>query len=100
VHRPEKLADLYLHLRDLRAPIGVEITPPYRLERGLEAGWLRYAAFDKGLVSFADDGTPLASPKLSDLARRTLGVDTAPKLNGLRDAHRANLLQHRKRYGY
>jgi putative restriction endonuclease len=48
------------------------------------------AAFDQGLVSFADDGMPLIGPKLSEAARRTLGVDAALSL-GLRDAHRANL---------
>jgi hypothetical protein len=38
------------------------------------------AAFDQGLVSFADDGTPLIGPKLSEAARRTLGVDAASPL--------------------
>jgi hypothetical protein len=58
------------------------------------------AAFDKGLVSFANDGTPLASPNLSELARQVLGLERAPALKGLRDAHRANLVVHRARYGY
>lgn len=39
--------------------------------------------------------TPRASPKLSQIARTALGVDTAPQLRGLQDAHRANLSLHR-----
>jgi putative restriction endonuclease len=58
------------------------------------------AAFDQGLVSFADDGRPLASPQLSAVARQALGIDTAPALRGLRDAHRANLAAHRARHGF
>jgi hypothetical protein len=53
------------------------------------------AAFDGGLVSFADDGTALASPALSAAARAALGIDAAPPLSGLRQAHRANLAWHR-----
>jgi HNH endonuclease len=58
------------------------------------------AAFDQGLVSFADDGTPLAAPKLSEAARRTLGVDAVSPLRGLRDAHRANIAAHRSRHDF
>jgi hypothetical protein len=32
------------------------------------------AAFDQGLVNFADDSAVLASPQLSEAARKTLGV--------------------------
>jgi len=55
------------------------------------------AAFDKGLISFADDGAVLANPALSEPARRSLAIDTAPPLQGLRDAHRTNLALHRSR---
>jgi hypothetical protein len=51
------------------------------------------AAFDKGLVSFADDGTALLSPR--EAARTALAADRA----GLRPEHRANLALHRARYG-
>ena len=57
------------------------------------------AAFDKGLVSFADDGKPLASAELSEIARRALALEQAPALHGLRDAHRAKLALHRMRHG-
>ena len=79
-----------------------ECTDAQRLDvyNGLLLSALWDAAFDKGLVSFADDGSPLASPKLNQVARQTLGVDAAPRLNGLREAHRANLALHRVRYGY
>jgi hypothetical protein len=52
-------------------------------------------SFDAGLVSFADDGVALASPRLDAIARKVLGLDTAPTVKGLRDAHRANLALHR-----
>jgi putative restriction endonuclease len=58
------------------------------------------AAFDKGLVSFGDDGRVRASTSLSVTARHALGIDTAPSLGGLRDAHRANLAAHRARHGF
>jgi hypothetical protein len=70
------------------------------VHNGLLLSALWDAAFDKGLVSFADNGTVLVSPKLSDVARKALGADTAPPLRGLRDAHRANLAVHRARYGF
>ncbi|MBM3346726.1 MAG: HNH endonuclease, partial [Betaproteobacteria bacterium] len=54
------------------------------------------AAFDAGLVSFADDGRALASPKLSAAALKALHLAAAPALAGLTDAHRANLAWHRR----
>jgi hypothetical protein len=79
-----------------------DCTAAQRLDvhNGLLLSALWDAAFDKGLVSFAGDGTPLASPKLSELSRRTLGVGTVPALRGLRDAHCANLAVHRARHGF
>jgi hypothetical protein len=53
------------------------------------------AAFDRGLISFADEAT-----YWSEAARKAPGVATAPPLNGLRDAHRANLALHRARNGF
>src|SRR5260370_42586991 len=50
--------------------------------------------------SFADDGTILASPQLSETARTALGLSGAPPMTGLRDAHRANLALHRTRNGF
>jgi hypothetical protein len=58
------------------------------------------AAFDCGLVSFADDGTVLASPELSQGARAVLDLGNTRPLTGLRDAHRANLALHRARNGF
>jgi hypothetical protein len=69
------------------------------VHNGLLLSALWDAAFDQGLVSFADDGSPRASPKLSEVARTALGVHAAPPLRGLQDAHRANLSLHRMRYG-
>lgn len=53
------------------------------------------AAFDAGLVSFADDGTVLVSPTLSAEAGVALGIAAGPRLAALREAHRANLRWHR-----
>jgi hypothetical protein len=61
-------------------------------------GW--DAAFDKGLVSFADDGTALASPQLGDIARKVLSIDAALRIDRLRGEHRHNLALHRTRYGF
>ncbi|HEY7300510.1 MAG TPA: HNH endonuclease [Xanthobacteraceae bacterium] len=79
-----------------------ECTDAQRLDvhNGLLLSALWDAAFDHGLVSFADDGSVLASPQLSATARAALGVGTAPPLTGLRDRHRANLAIHRARNGF
>ena len=69
------------------------------VHNGLLLSALWDAAFDAGLVGFADDGTPLASPLLSASARAALALDAAPPLPGLRDAHRRNLAIHRARHG-
>jgi HNH endonuclease len=69
------------------------------VHNGLLLSALWDAAFDKGLVSFADDGKPLASPNLSGVARNILALERAIALHGLRDAHRANLAVHRARHG-
>jgi hypothetical protein len=68
------------------------------VHNGLLLSALWDAAFDQGLVSFADDGAVLASPQLSEAARKTLGIDAALPLRGLRDEHRANLRMHRARH--
>lgn len=70
------------------------------IHNGLLLSALWDAAFDKGLVSFADDGIALASQTLSETAKRVLGVETAPRLQGLRGAHRANLALRRARQGF
>jgi hypothetical protein len=70
------------------------------VHNGLLLSALWDAAFDCGLVSFADDGTPRASPKLSETARMALGFDAVPPLRGLQDAHRSNLALHRTRHGF
>ena len=78
-----------------------ECDDAHRLDvhNGLLLSALWDAAFDKGLVSFADDGTVLASSQLSDNARKTLGIGGVPPLRGLRPAHCKNLSVHRTRYG-
>jgi hypothetical protein len=58
------------------------------VHNGLLLSALWDAAFDQGLVSFADDGTPLFGPKLSETARKTLGAGAISPLRGLRASHR------------
>ena len=70
------------------------------VHNGLLLSALWDAAFDKGLVSFGDDGTVLVSPNLSEVARKTLGVDHVPPLKGLRNWHQKNLAAHRARHGF
>jgi predicted restriction endonuclease len=69
------------------------------VHNGLLLSALWDAAFDKGLVSFSDDGMPVASRLLSGVARNVLALEQAIALHGLRDAHRANLAIHRARHG-
>ena len=70
------------------------------VHNGLLLSALWDAAFDAGLVSFANDGTVFASPKLSAAARTALGIDRASRLPNLQDAHRANLAADRARHGF
>jgi hypothetical protein len=70
------------------------------VHNGLLLSALWDAAFDKGLVSFADDGTALAAPQLRDAARTVLGLGAALRIEGLRDEHGHNLALHRARYGF
>jgi putative restriction endonuclease len=70
------------------------------VHNGLLLSALWDAAFDTGLVSFADDGTVLVRTELSTAARTALNIERAPRLPNLRDAHRANLAAHRARHGF
>src|SRR6516164_7386837 len=79
-----------------------DCTDAQRLDvhNGLLLSALWDAAFDKGLVSFADNGVPLASENLSAAARSALRFDKARALPSLREAHRANLAEHRRRNAF
>jgi hypothetical protein len=70
------------------------------VHNGLLLSALWDAAFDEGLVGFADDGTALVRPNLSSAARAALGIAEAPRLPNLHDAHRVNLAAHRARHGF
>jgi hypothetical protein len=70
------------------------------VHNGLLLSALWDAAFDRGLVSFADDGSVLASRGLGEKEREALGIAGALPLQGLRHAHRANLALHRSLYGF
>jgi hypothetical protein len=53
------------------------------------------AAFDCGLITFADDGSIEASNALDTDARRVLGIDRPVRVRGLAEGHRAYLPWHR-----
>lgn len=69
------------------------------VHNGLLLSALWDAAFDAGLASFANDGTPLLAPILSAAAVAAL-AQGGPALPGLLPAHRANLRDHRARHGF
>jgi putative restriction endonuclease len=77
-------------------------TDEHRLDvhNGLLLSALWDAAFDAGLVSFADDGTVLVSPRLAPASGMALGVARTEKLSALTATHRSNLFWHRTRYGF
>jgi hypothetical protein len=70
------------------------------VHNGLLLSALWDAAFDKGLISFTNDGTILVSDNLSQEARQALGIEANPRLTGLTEAHHMNLTIHRKHYGF
>ncbi|QNL18857.1 HNH endonuclease [Hyphobacterium sp. CCMP332] len=62
---------------------------------GLLLSSLWDAAFDKGLVSFDDDGAPIYGPNLSEKARDALEHQVQQCIP-IRDAHRERLAYHRQ----
>jgi hypothetical protein len=70
------------------------------VHNGLLLSSLWDAAFDAGLVGFADDGIAMPSPRLTTASATALGLSSTSKLVGLTTAHRANLVWHRARYGF
>ena len=70
------------------------------VHNGLLLSALWDAAFDSGLVSFADDGAVLVSPTLGAAATAALSAAPGSTLAGLTARHRTNLAWHRSRYGF
>ena len=68
-------------------------------ENGLLLSALWDAAFDRGLVSFADDGAALASPRLSLASFERLRAGGVTMLGGLSAGERERLQWHRATYG-
>lgn len=69
------------------------------VHNGLLLSALWDAAFDCGLISFADDGTVLRSPQLTTPTAEALDLDAVLPLAPLTDQHRQNLKRHRTRHG-
>lgn len=59
-----------------------------------------YKLFDKGLISFADDGLLLISPHLSVATLNALGIREDTKIAGLTEEHIFYLAKHRNTYGF
>lgn len=55
------------------------------------------AAFDRGFLTFDDDGAILVSPLLTSSDRQALGLDRPMRLSGLAVSHRTYLAWHRGR---
>ncbi len=55
------------------------------------------AAFDRGLVTFADDGRVIVSGKLDSASRGLLGINGAMQVGGLKAEHWKYLVWHRKK---
>ena len=77
------------------------------VHNGLLLSALWDAAFDAGLVSFGDDGTPLLALSLSAAAVAALALSAPsgiltdlPALTGLLPAHLVNLQNHRTRHSF
>lgn len=70
------------------------------VHNGLLLSALWDAVFDAGLISFADDGTVLASPRLTPSAANALRLDCPRVIAGLTNAHRKNLALHRLKHGF
>jgi predicted restriction endonuclease len=69
------------------------------VHNGLLLSALWDAAFDKGLVSFTDDGSPLYAARLSKDALALMA--SAQSLTGrLANGHRHNLARHRLKFGF
>jgi hypothetical protein len=64
---------------------------------GLLLSALWDAAFDAGLVSFSDDGHPIASPLLTPRAHGALGMAEAQPIKNLTAGHRTRLAVHREK---
>lgn len=56
------------------------------------------AAFERGLISFNDDGYVLLSPKLPTEDRRLLGLSAASRLRKIDPRHRPYLAEHRRKF--
>lgn len=70
------------------------------VHNGLLLSALWDAAFDSGLVSFADDGIAIASQRVTIASATALGLNNVNRLTGLTGAHRVNLAWHRSLHGF
>jgi hypothetical protein len=79
--------------------IGVWGLRPQPPEASLASSALWDAAFDRGLVSFADDGRVLPLAGLSELSFAVLAAGRAPVLRDLSPGNRERLRWHRGVFG-
>lgn len=71
------------------------------VHNGLLLSALWDAAFDRGLVSFADDGHALFASELGAAARQALCAGAiSPAIAGLKPQHAVRLVDHRRHHGF
>jgi predicted restriction endonuclease len=69
------------------------------VHNGLLLSALWDAAFDRGLVTFDDDGRVIPSPKIDSKVRNALSIETVPCLEITKD-HQERLSYHRKKWQF
>ena len=57
-------------------------------------------AFDKGYISFSDNGEIIKSNKIEEEELIKLGIDLDKKISGLSSKHKFYLKKHRKLHGF
>lgn len=67
-------------------------------DNGLLLSPLWDAAFDRGLVSFDDEGKTLYSIKITNMTLKHMKINASPAIGRLTDGHRRNLAWHRNNH--
>jgi hypothetical protein len=69
-------------------------------ENGIYLATHLHKAFDRGLISFSDDGRLLFSPSFDPEDRKTLGIPDTARLSSLPQQTKKYLQKHRKHHGF
>ncbi|HWU67801.1 MAG TPA: HNH endonuclease [Stenotrophobium sp.] len=85
------------HIRPWRESSNVDRLNP---DNGLLLAAHLDAAFDQGLISFADDGRILIHARLPGADAEAIGISAGMRLRNVRPEHRPFLARHRKLHGF